>query len=45
MSDDNRGILGMNILLQSSIKTSYELIQYIDKLLSEIIVEKLNELN
>ncbi len=33
LPDDNRGVLGMSILLQSSIKTSYELVSYVNTFL------------
>lgn len=45
LPDDNRGVIGMSILLQSSIKTSYELVEYVDIFLGKILKEKLDELD
>ena len=42
--DNNRGVAGTSILIQSAIKSSYELIQYIDTFLTKIFKEKLNSL-
>ena len=40
MPDDNRGVLGVSILVQSAIKTSYELSGYVDIFLKDILREK-----
>lgn len=45
MPDDNRGILGMSILLQSAIKTSYELITYVNTFINKVLAEKLSALD
>lgn len=37
LPDDNRGILGMSILVQSNIKNSYELTQYVDTFIQKIL--------
>lgn len=45
LTDDNRGVLGMSILLQSALKASYELISYIDNFIDKILIDKLKELD
>lgn len=37
LPDDNRGVLGMSILVQSNIKNSYELTQYVDTFIQKIL--------
>lgn len=41
LTDDNRGVLGMSILLQSALKASYELISYIDNFIDKILIDKM----
>ena len=45
MPEDNRGVLGLSILVQSAIKTSHEIISYVDIFLKEILPEKLSQLD
>jgi hypothetical protein len=44
LPDDNRGVLGMSILVQSNIKNSHELSQYIDTFVQKILKEQINNL-
>ena len=37
LPDDNRGVLGMSILVQSNIKNSYELTEYVDTFIQKIL--------
>ncbi len=37
LPDDNRGVLGMSILVQSNIKNSHELTQYIDIFIDKVL--------
>lgn len=41
LPDDNRGVLGMSILVQSNIKNSHELSQYIDTFIQKILKENI----
>ena len=41
LADDNRGVLGLSILVQSNIKNSYELQTYVAKFVNEILKEKI----
>jgi len=34
LSDDNRGVLGLSILVQSNVKNSYELQTYVSKFIN-----------
>ena len=43
LPDDNRGVLGISILVQSNIKSSHELRGYIDNLMG-IMKKKLEDL-
>jgi hypothetical protein len=45
LPDDNRGVLGFSILVQSSIKSTYELNQYIDIFVNDILRQKINSLD
>ena len=45
LPDDNRGVLGMSILLQSAIKTSYQLVNYVNTFIDKILFEKLHKLD
>jgi len=45
LADDHRGVLGLSILVQSNIKNTYELQQYVNKFVNEILKEKLTALN
>ncbi len=40
VAEDHRGVGGLSLIIQSSVKTSYELIPYVDK----FVYEKLKEL-
>lgn len=44
LPDDNRGVLGMSILVQSNIKNSHELAQYVDTFVHKILKEKIDAL-
>lgn len=44
LPDDHRGVLGFSILVQSNVKNTYELQQYVHKFINEILKEKLNSL-
>lgn len=45
LPDENRGVIGMSILVQSAIKASYELVTYVDNLIAQVLVQKLKDLN
>jgi secreted Zn-dependent insulinase-like peptidase len=45
LMDDNRGVLGLSILVQSSIKNTYELQQYVFKFVNEILKENIANLD
>lgn len=45
LPDDHRGVLGMSILVQSSVKNSYELQQYVKKFVNEVLKEKIDGLD
>lgn len=45
LQDDHRGVLGLSILVQSNIKNSYELQQYVWKFVNEILKEKIDTLD
>lgn len=45
LPDDHRGVMGMSILVQSSVKNSYELGQYVYKFVNDILVKKIEELD
>lgn len=45
LQDDHRGVLGLSILVQSNIKNSYELQQYVHKFVNEILKEKISNLD
>ena len=44
LPDDNRGVLGMSILVQSNIKNSHELAQYVDTFVNKILKENIEKL-
>lgn len=44
LPDDNRGVLGMSILVQSNIKNSHELVGYVDTFVGKILREKIDQL-
>ena len=45
LNDDNRGVIGLSVLVQSSVKNSYELQQYVDKFVNQILKEKIEKLD
>lgn len=45
LSDDHRGVLGLSILVQSSVKNTYELQQYVHKFVSELLKKQLEDLD
>jgi insulysin len=44
LNDDHRGVIGFSILVQSNIKNTYELQQYVSKFINEILKEEINKL-
>ena len=44
VAEDHRGVGGLSLIVQSSVKTSYELITYIDKFVNEKLKELINNL-
>lgn len=45
MSEDHRGVGGLTLLVQSAIKTTNEIISYIDKFLNEHLKDLLEKLD
>lgn len=45
LQDDHRGVLGLSILVQSNVKNTYELQQYVSKFVNEILKEKITSLD
>ena len=41
LSDDHRGVLGLSILVQSNVKNTYELQQYVEKFVKEILSKQI----
>jgi secreted Zn-dependent insulinase-like peptidase len=44
LPDDNRGVLGFSILIQSNIKNSHQLTSYVDTFVGKILKEKIDQL-
>lgn len=45
LQDDNRGVLGLSILIQSNVKNTYELQKYVSTFVNEILKEKIDTLD
>lgn len=45
LQDDHRGVLGLSILVQSNIKNTYELQEYVSRFVNEILKEKIASLD
>lgn len=45
LPDDNRGVLGFSILIQSNIKNTYELQKYVSIFVNEILKAKIDALD
>ena len=45
LPDDHRGVLGLSILVQSQIKSSYQLVEYVNKFVEDILKSKIGVLD
>ena len=45
LSDDHRGVIGFSVLVQSDLKNTYQLQQYVDTFINKILKELIDQLN
>ena len=45
LPDDHRGVLGLSVLVQSQVKCTFELVQYVDTFIKQVLAEKVQNLD